>query len=558
MNSQGCIRCTRVIGVLLILFLATLAHAAKNISGRSSSLSPEIQSISTQAKKCVKPGDRLNIKGVRLLPAVDVKLVVFIKSAKSLQLPVTTWTMKRVEAKLPLSNLLNPGARYPIVIVRKRDNIVISNRDKFILICRQASGASSKSSSTRSGHPETSAIPTQPQEFVRAGGDGSLIGSSLPVATYVPDIKQLQDSSYEPGELVVISKDMPSAKHLAELVKEQGYRIKRRRLLKHLGIVISVIAIPDTVTVLDAHQRLQQRDKSLLIDVNHRYNFAGQGKKNSIQDNDSLQVHKSIGWGKVSPDCGEGIKLGVLDSLVDTGHASFREHQIINKLLLPIGVEVADKQHATSIASILAGQVDSPVVGLLPAAKLYVAGVFRYSADDDRVDTTAELMVMGLDWLYGQGVHVINLSIAGPRNLFLEISIQRLVVKKVLIAAAVGNHGLENVLIYPAAIDGVTGVTAIDVRKRIYNKANRGEFVKLAAPGVDIWAARTNGKQAYVSGTSFAVPYVAASLALIRHRERNGSSQQIVRQLINKALDLGDTGKDITYGWGQLQFQGCS
>jgi subtilisin family serine protease len=76
-----------------------------------------------------------------------------------------------------------------------------------------------------------------------------------------------------------------------------------------------------------------------------------------------------------------------------------------------------------------------------------------------------------------------------------------------------GNGGKEAPA-YPAAHPDVIAVTAIDADARIYKKANRGEYIDLAAPGVDVWAAKAGGGGSYRSGTSFAVPRGR------RHRDR--------------------------------------
>ena len=49
-------------------------------------------------------------------------------------------------------------------------------------------------------------------------------------------------------------------------------------------------------------------------------------------------------------------------------------------------------------------------------------------------------------------------------------------------------------------------VTAVDALSRIYPQANRGDYIDLAAPGVDVWAARPGTQGAYYSGPSYAVP----------------------------------------------------
>ena len=57
----------------------------------------------------------------------------------------------------------------------------------------------------------------------------------------------------------------------------------------------------------------------------------------------------------------------------------------------------------------------------------------------------------------------------------------------VLVAAA-GNNGPKAPYSYPLPIDGVIAVTATDERDRLMPQANRGPYVYISAPGVDVVA----------------------------------------------------------------------
>jgi subtilisin family serine protease len=76
----------------------------------------------------------------------------------------------------------------------------------------------------------------------------------------------------------------------------------------------------------------------------------------------------------------------------------------------------------------------------------------------------------------------------------------------------------------------------------------KGGYIDLAAPGVDIWAGTESGKGQYYRGSSFAAPYVAAAASLI------GSNAE--KRLYANAKDLGNSGRDDTYGYGLIQVSG--
>ena len=209
-----------------------------------------------------------------------------------------------------------------------------------------------------------------------------------------------------------------------------------------------------------------------------------------------------------------------------------------------------------AIASILIGRpARQGVTGLLPGARLYSAGIFRQRAADT-IDTTAELIIAALDWLQGQQVDVINLSLTGRPNRLLQQVIRQLVQQNQLLAAAAGNGGPDAPPAYPAAWPGVVAVTAVDIQGQIYRQANRGDYIDLAAPGVDVWAARPGSEGAYHSGTSFAVPYATAALAVLRQRAGNPDASRLRQQLQQQARELGAPGPDPVYGHGLLQLPG--
>jgi subtilisin family serine protease len=102
---------------------------------------------------------------------------------------------------------------------------------------------------------------------------------------------------------------------------------------------------------------------------------------------------------------------------------------------------------------------------------------------------------------------------------------------------------------FPAAYEGVIGVTAIDIERRVYIAANRGPEVDFAALGVNVLAAVDGRAYEAVSGTSFAAPMVAAALA--EQRAARDLSARL-QALSARAIDLGAPGRDPVYGVGAI------
>jgi len=165
---------------------------------------------------------------------------------------------------------------------------------------------------------------------------------------------------------------------------------------------------------------------------------------------------------------------------------------------------------------------------------------------------------------------IINLSLGGggynqiEQNLFTTLS-----ERGILVAAASGNAGANNVE-YPAAYDHVFAVGATDAQGAVTSYSNRGAALDLVAPG-GLLEADSNGdgepdgvlstyyadgrpEYAFLQGTSMAAPHVAGVFALMKSVSPDLNSLNVDRMLQAGVLtsDLGEAGRDDTYGWGLI------
>ena len=145
------------------------------------------------------------------------------------------------------------------------------------------------------------------------------------------------------------------------------------------------------------------------------------------------------------------------------------------------------------------------------------------------------------------------MSLAGPPNKLLEVTVARLIDQGHTIVAAVGNDGPDTLPQFPAAYPSVIGVTAIDEQFNVYEKANRGPDVDIASIGVDIFDSSSGKKP--VSGTSFATPAIAAFLAQNVERPEPGAPLRLGSLIEKLAIDLGAPGKDPIFGAGYLSIK---
>ena len=166
------------------------------------------------------------------------------------------------------------------------------------------------------------------------------------------------------------------------------------------------------------------------------------------------------------------------------------------------------------MSALLAGTPNSSTPGLVPDAKFYAADIFF--TDDDGNPTSDSLSLhKALLQMEAWNVQVINLSLAGPPDSLVEKTIRKLSRKGVMFVAAGGNEGPSAGPSYPAAYDAVIAVTAVDRSLRNYRYANRGDYIDVAAPGVNIWTAAPNYKDGLLSGTSLAAPFVTSIVSAV-------------------------------------------
>jgi hypothetical protein len=554
---------------------------------------------------CYKPGENIEVYGTGFgdnKKSFSQKKLVMINGGKPFIISsIKQWSNDKIVAALPTK--IN-GASDKYIVGITQSSSWVSNRDRTITLCRSKSPAAVSNLTLKpksvppktptaelpkvvipkkrmlpgATRPKTPIISIKPKvtpeegdasrgvissvtidetsQYYEERSSGSLSGLGPPPkvsAIFTADDEgESQEKPQELKEALVATATMEEATVLAAFLKQYNISVKRRSRYPHLGVVVSVLRIPEELEAGVIIQQLRENNSSLWIDFNHRYQLLGSTSSNrSLPDfkpDPKLWAYDKVGLSQINT-CKPSvksppIKIGVIDTGI-APQAPINQSLIIRQPFLPNGTKVAKTDHGTAIGSLLLGSASHSIPGLVPTALLYSAAIFR-SRNKETIDTTSELIIKALNWLAGEEITTINMSLGGPRNLIVELVLNRLIKNGFTIVSAAGVDKNNNPL-YPAAQKGVIAVRAIDANNKVFTEKIQGDYIDFAAPGVDLWLLNAKGKAKYQSGSSFAAPFVTASMSFLNKNESS------YKQLKKTAKDLGVKGKDRFFGWGLTQ-----
>jgi subtilisin family serine protease len=325
-----------------------------------------------------------------------------------------------------------------------------------------------------------------------------------------------------------------------ENARAAGFSIVREQNLDSLGLRVIVLGVPGKLATKKALRQLRESDPAGTYDYNHIYLGSG-----SIVSSDAPQATAADGAANTAVSAAATtpkIRVGLIDSGIDASHPAFAAAAIAHWGCDDKRMPAA---HGTAVASLLVGRAEM-FHGVQPQAALYAADVYCGSPTGGALDA----LLGAFGWLADSQVPVINVSLVGPKNFMLQAVVAKLIAGGFTIVAAVGNDGPAAPPLYPASYSNVIGVTAVDAHRHVLIEAARGPQVMFAAIGADTAAAGTNKDYATVRGTSFAAPIVAALLAAQVTQPDPAQVSVALSALQSQAIDLGPSGRDLTYGFG--------
>lgn len=185
--------------------------------------------------------------------------------------------------------------------------------------------------------------------------------------------------------------------------------------------------------------------------------------------------------------------------------------------------------HGSHIASILVDNTSDNVK------------ITAYKVTNKYNQGTHLAVAQGIEKAVNDGADVISLSITSQEKSEVIIdAVKNAYDKGVIIVNSAGNASDDVSKYYPANMDEVFTVGAIDKNGNRAFFSNFGEEIDFVAPGYLLEMSGYNSKDETDNGTSFSVPFVSAAAAMVLSVSPNLSIEQVKQKLIDSCVPMED------------------
>ncbi len=390
------------------------------------------------------------------------------------------------------------------------------------------------------------AIKTPVQPPAGAPGAGAAAGRQiLPgLERRVVDIPPATETRLIQDEVVVQIASNVTPDRLQAAVRRLGLTVIASESLTNAGSTLVRLKITNGKTPAAAIESMKNVGMAAIVQPNYVYALdqaaaeqapatrgdpaqqQGDAAQYILEKLKMLDVHRMVR--------GANIPIAVIDSQIDFTHPDL-VGVAAQSFSAVGGAPEKPHPHGTGMAGAMAAR--QRVLGTAPAARLLA--VHAFSSNAAKAESTTFNILKGIDWAVGQGARVINMSFAGPADPSLQRSLKLAYDKGIVLVAAAGNAGAKSPPLFPGADPLVIAVTATDVDDKLFTGANRGKYISVAAPGVDILVPAPENAYQLTTGTSVAAAEVSGIVALLLERNPKLTPADIRRILTASARRLG-------------------
>ena len=423
---------------------------------------------------------------------------------------------------LPSESMPKPAAALPVVTVPAPVPATAGPGSPVVVPPAVVPAPAAPAAPSVPGVPAASASPVVPaiSQGPTAGTAPSFSAPSFNPAPITPVVEQ---PAFEPGQILVLwSSDQAAANGISTIQERYQLRPRQRYTLGNLGFVLAMYLLPDDHAASLLRDQLRTGQPDWIVDLNARSAPLQSAEKGLAEEAvPRLYAAKMLGDTAnpafFKPDSAR-LRVGVIDTGVN---GTLAQPTALNGSILRVrsvlgpGDTAGSTAHGNAVLQLMVGAAQpNGFAGYGPP--LLVSWVSAMREFNAIASTNSLMLSVALDWLAGEQVTLINMSLGGQGDEILKKVIARVLEKNVTIVAAVGNNPARPSLpVYPAAYPGVWAIAAVDATGRLYGQGSHASYTVLAAPGAELWVpsdqAHLGGT--YVSGTSYATALASATVA---------------------------------------------
>jgi subtilisin family serine protease len=252
---------------------------------------------------------------------------------------------------------------------------------------------------------------------------------------------------------------------------------------------------------------------------------------------------------------GKGVRVAVVDTGVDFDHPDLRGRVVKAQNFVD---RVGDRNfttdvHGTAVAGLIAATAGNGVgiVGVAPEAEIYaLKACWQQPPGAREAVCNSYTLAKAVDFAIGQGVQVLNFSLAGPPDPLLGRLIGQALSRGIVVVAADGGGTPGKAADFPASYQGVLGILGSnDLQGELARPAAASAVAAahgagrpaLAAPSVDILTTAPQGHYDLFSGSSLAAAEVSGIAALMLERNPKLTPPQLAAILHKTARPIAAT-----------------
>jgi hypothetical protein len=330
-----------------------------------------------------------------------------------------------------------------------------------------------------------------------------------------------------------------------ELARRHGLARIGSQNFTLLGATIGLFRITDGRAVATVRREFAADSSVRSLQLNYRYVVQDQNTVPAEGDPAQYALSKLRLPQAHTLAHGANVTVAVIDSGIDLKHPELASS--IADSFDALGSKEGPHAHGTGIAGAIVSH--ARLMGSAPAAR--ILAIRAFGAASTGAESNSYVVLKALDYAVAHGAQIVNMSFAGPKDELIERAIAATAARGLVMVAAAGNAGAKSPPLYPAANANVIAVSATDSQDRLFAASNRGSYVAVAAPGVDIFLPAPDQKYQMTSGTSFSAAYVSGIVALMLERNPALKREELRATLMKTARDLGSPGRDDLFGAGE-------